>query len=79
MLNPSLDQPTHLADVQYNSKHRCIGFECLVPTVNRIFYDYGLPADSRAKLSVKTQTTHGMEYYVIRRPHEKYTRQHTEE
>ena len=52
MLNPPIQQETHLADIQYNDKHKCIGFECLVPTVNRIFYDYGIPHHTKVKLSV---------------------------
>jgi len=53
MLNPKLSKPTQLADIQYNAKHRCVGFECLVPTVNRIFYDYGLRYDTRVKLRIR--------------------------
>ena len=41
-VNVPLDQPTQVADIQYNSKHRCIGFETLNPTVARIFYDYNI-------------------------------------
>lgn len=51
-INPPFEQETQLADIQYNAKHHCVGFECLVPTVNRIFYDYGLKAETRAKLTV---------------------------
>lgn len=67
-LNPSFDKPTQLCDIQYNSKHRCIGFETLCPTVNRIFYDYRLPHDGRCKLSVKVRQTEGIVYYEICRP-----------
>lgn len=75
MLNPPIEQETQLADVQYNSKHRCIGFECLCPTVNRIFYDYGLPANARCKLSVKVcKTKEGLTYYQICRPYGRNTR-----
>ena len=56
-LNPSLDKPTQLCDIQYNSKHQCIGFETLCPTVNRIFYDYSLPHDMKCKLSVRARRT----------------------
>jgi hypothetical protein len=65
MLNPALNQPTQLADIQYNAKHKCIGFECLVPTVNRIFYDYGIPAASRAKLSIQPTKNNDNEYFII--------------
>jgi hypothetical protein len=39
-LNPDIEGETQLADVQYNGKFDCYGFETLVPTVNRIFFDY---------------------------------------
>ena len=78
-LNPDLgDVETQLADIQYNDKHRCIGFESLVPTVNRIFYDYGLPHEGRVKLSVEVCQVHNMTYYRIRRPHDKHTRKYTQ-
>ena len=77
-LNPPLDEPTQLADIQYNSKHKTIGFESLVPTVNRIFYDYGLPFDRKVKLSVSVENTplvpelcsHPVVYYIIHRPND---------
>lgn len=70
ILNPKIDEPTQLADIMYNSKHKCIGFESLCPTVNRIFYDYGLPADSTCRLSVrKGRTSDGsVTYYRICNP-----------
>lgn len=70
-LNPDFSQPTQLCDIQYNSKHRCIGFETLCPTVNRIFYDYRLPHDRPCKLSVTIRQTAGILYYQICRPHKK--------
>ena len=75
VMNPELGVETQLAEVMYNDKHRCIGFESLVPTVNRIFYEYGLPVGSRCKLTVKTaKTATGMVYYQICRPYEKRIR-----
>lgn len=68
-INPDFSQPTQLCDIQYNSKHRCIGFETLCPTVNRIFYDYRLPHDCPCKLSVTIRQTAGIVYYLIRQPH----------
>lgn len=78
ILNPNFEQETQLADVQYNGKKRCVGYECLVPTVNRIFYDYGLQANSRYKLSVKKKkTANGLVYYQICRPYGNHTRKHS--
>lgn len=66
---PFTEDETQLAEVSYNGKYRCIGYECLVPTVNRIFYDYGLPMDSRCKLSVhRKETVSGLVYWEICRP-----------
>ena len=69
-LNPKLEQETQLCDIQYNQKHRCIGFETLNPTVNRIFYDYGLHTDTRCKLSVDMLQTNvgNITYYKLLRP-----------
>ncbi len=54
MINPNFGMSTQLADIQYNAKHRTIGFETLCPTVNRIFFDYGIPATAtKVKLTVK--------------------------
>lgn len=71
ILNPKLETETQLSEIQYNSKHKCIGFETLCPTVNRIFYDYGLPAYSICKLSVKAAIAgDGTRYFIICNPHE---------
>ena len=70
-LNPQLTEPTQLCDIQYNTKHRCIGFETLCPTVNKIFYDYRLPLAKAVKLSVRIRTIRHITYYVIIQPYEK--------
>ena len=69
-VNYPFAQETQQGDIQYNQKHRCIGFECLCPTVNQIFYDYGLPAMSKAKLSVVPCIEHNnaFKYYIIMPP-----------
>ena len=75
MANPSIEQPTQMCDIQYNDKYRCIGFETLCPSVGQIFYDYGLPATGRVKMSVSVQRTpQGKYYYQIERPHAKHLR-----
>lgn len=71
-LNPQLEQETQLADIQVNGKYGCVGFEMLVPTVNRIFFDYGLPHDSKCKLSIERRVAgNGMVYWAIQRPYKK--------
>lgn len=69
MPNPCIEQPTQMCDIQYNDKYRCVGFETLCPSVGQIFYDYGLDAIHRAKLSVSIcRTQQGKLYYQIERP-----------
>jgi hypothetical protein len=75
-LNPDIKQPTQLCDIQYNSKHRCIGFETLCPTVSRILYDYALPT-CKMKLSVEPavvtctdEPNKSITYYKILPPHD---------
>lgn len=73
-LDPQFTRPTQLADIQYNSKYKCIGFETLNPTVAKILYDYDVPQYHKpCKLSVTIQMNHRC-YYQIERPHEKFTR-----
>lgn len=69
-LNPELgEQQTQLCDIQYNSKHRSIGFESLCPTVNRIFFDYGVPTGTDiVRFSVETGEANGTSYYIILPP-----------
>lgn len=75
MVNPDIDKPTQLCDIQFNSKYRCIGFETLCPSVGKIFYDYNLPASGRVKLSVSIRkTTHNKMFYLIEKPHDKHIR-----
>lgn len=75
IINPPLPEgvETQLAEVMVNDKYHCIGFECLVPTVNRIFFDYGLPEGSKCRLTVEKGVVKetGLEYWKICRPHGK--------
>lgn len=73
-INPELgrdDAP--LAEIQYNTKYSTIGFECLVPTVQKIFYDYGLLHDRPCKLTVTEHVIEkedcNLNYYVIEWPY----------
>lgn len=68
VLNPAIEQETQLADIQINTQHNCIGFESLVPTVNRIFFDYGIPPSCKCRLSVRREETPGLVYWRICRP-----------
>lgn len=68
-VNPELTQETQLADIQYNEKFKTIGFEALCPTVNKMFYCYGLPSALKLKLTVSVhQLANGKVFYNIERP-----------
>lgn len=69
-IDPEIDQPTQLADIQHNTKYKCIGFESLNPTVARILYDYGLGDLSCPFLLSVTRHTDksGKEYFQIEKP-----------
>lgn len=71
MVNPDLnDKEAQLANIQYNDKHKTIGFESLRPSVNWIFNDYGLPHELKMKLTVSVrQLGNGKVFYNIERPH----------
>ena len=73
MVNPDVEQETQLSDVQYNDKHKSIGFESLCPTVNKILYDYAMPC-AMCKLSVKKhKTAVGKVFYEICKSHGEFT------
>jgi hypothetical protein len=65
VLNPQLDEPTQLCDIQYNSKHKTIGFETLCPTVGRIFYDYGIRHEGAVKMTVVPRQIKDLTIYEI--------------
>ena len=75
MLNPGIDEPTQLCQIQYNGKYRCIGFVTLGPAVGHIRCEYGLPALRPVKLSVSIRRTpKGKVYYQIDVPTSKQLR-----
>jgi hypothetical protein len=53
---PVTAQCAGVSAVQYNSRHHCVGFASLCPTVNRVLYDYDLHG-RRAKLYVRRTRT----------------------
>jgi len=60
----------HYSTLQYNSKHKSIGFETLNPTVNRMFYDFKLPGTiTKCKLSVTKEKVKGRTYFKIHKPY----------
>lgn len=72
MVNPDINTPTQLCQIQYNSKYKCIGFETLCPSVGRILFDYGLSAMNQVKFSISIdKTVNGKIFYVIDNPKKK--------
>lgn len=69
-LNPAFADSTQVSDIMYNSKYRCIGFESLCPTVNRILYDYGLPSGHKYKFTVEPVRAGAFTYYKILKGHD---------
>ena len=55
VVNPVLPQDTIVSDIQYNDHCKQVGFELLCPSVNLIFYRYGITTDT-ATLEVDTFT-----------------------
>ena len=69
-INPTFEKETQLCNIQYNDKYKCVGFESLCPSVNKIFYDYGLEEDKPVWLSVKKENIKELTYFKIKRPNE---------
>lgn len=72
-LNPDLGgfPDTQLCEVQYNTRYHTVGFETLIPTVARIFYDYRItPPDKPCKLPVRPcRMKNGRTaYFILRTP-----------
>lgn len=69
VINPDInEEETQLADIQCCSKTGDVGYECLVPTVNHIFYKYGLGITQKVKLPVKVKTMgNGVKCYEIQK------------
>ncbi|MFR9542867.1 MAG: hypothetical protein SNH27_12525 [Rikenellaceae bacterium] len=74
MVNPDIEQPTQMCDIQYNEKYKCIGFETLSPSVGTILYDYDLEANKRVKLSISVLSCKDRTYYQIESPNAEYIR-----
>lgn len=67
-INPELGANTNLSTIQYNYKHKTIGFETLIPTVGRILFDYDLEEGQMHILPVTPTKVNGMEIYVMNPP-----------
>lgn len=66
-VDPDIKEETQFSEIQYNSKYRCVGYESLVPSVTRIFNEYGI-SDSKKKLAIRVRYVCKMKIYIIQRP-----------
>ena len=68
-LNPPLpkDSETPTAQIMFNTKHHCVGFETLVPTVAKILYDYMLP-NKPIRLRIKPKDVKGRTIWMMMPP-----------
>lgn len=64
------DKETQLGSLQYNSKYKCLGFETLNPTVNRMFYEWGINGDE-AMVKVTLEKDKLSTYFLMHNPNEK--------
>jgi len=60
-----LPKDTATWPVQYNTQHHTVGFSCPLPTVNRIFYDYGFHTFEPRKLKVTEHRAADLVYYKL--------------
>lgn len=67
-LNPDISGDTVTAPIQWNSKRRCSGFACNCPSVNRIFYDYGIDRTTAARIPVNIRRICDKYIFVLKNP-----------
>lgn len=70
-LDADVEEQSSMSKVQYDPRTGSIGFESLIPTVNKIFYDYGAPTDealSPVKMAVRRVRNNNMEIYILKSP-----------
>jgi len=67
VLNPDVPEGSAVHDIQYNSKYKCVGFACEVPSVARILYDYGLPSGVQCRIGIAIKRIGDHRVYVMRR------------
>ena len=59
---------TQCGELQYNSKFRTIGFECLTPSVNYIYYKFDLSEGKHRLRVIRKQLPDKTTYYQIVKP-----------
>lgn len=58
------NEDTVRAPLQYNDRHKTVGFYAACPSVNRIVYDYNLP--DQAIVRVKKKRKKNIEYFIMK-------------
>lgn len=59
------NEDTVRAPLQYNDRHKTVGFYAACPSVNRIVYDYNLP--DQAIVRVKKKRKNNIEYFIMKK------------
>ena len=59
------NEDTVRAPLQYNDRHKTVGFYAACPSVNRIVYDYNLP--DQAIVRVKKKRNNNIEYFTMKK------------
>ena len=59
------NEDTVRAPLQYNDRHKTVGFYAACPSVNRIVYDYNLP--DQAIVRVKKKRNNNIEYFIMKK------------
>ena len=62
------EDETQVGHVQYNSKFSSFGFETLCPSVNWMYYKWGIRDMKMRKLKVTRHVIHGKDYWYIETP-----------
>lgn len=68
VLNPDFSEESVTSPIQWNTKLGCAGFASYCPSVNRIFYDYGLSRSVTSRIFVKIRRICGKYIFILKNP-----------
>lgn len=67
-VGPKMEELTDglkLPTIQYDIRTKEYGYHCFSPTVNKMFYEWGLDADAKVKCKVTRKKVRGQWCYII--------------
>lgn len=70
MIDAALPEGSPKSMIQYNGKHKTVGFQAISPTVARILHDYGVHPLSATLRVQRRELPDGKPYYVMLKPEE---------